>query len=292
MENLRSPIVTLQNAIAGAAYRIAPEREPELSSYIEDQGAAIAIDDGPGFRFGVTTSTKEITTNIATLEFLWASVHAHLILYDEYAKTQRSDSKVFDSRCIPRSRHALELLNWAVTNMGDSGMENWPSHLPRPEQYPAAGTDIHVANELFLCCIAWVVHHELAHLRLGHKPIHTTRSMDEEKDADLVATKWILDRCSDEREYRKRTYGIAAAILALQGMRDDAPFDILRSHPRAFERLDYCLEAAEVGEDEEVYAFAACIMQIQLSYCGVNIAHDGSSFKELYSNYLVEFAQK
>ena len=58
-----------------------------------------------------------------------------------------------------------------------------------------------------------------------------------------------------------------------------------------FERIDYCLTEAGVPDDDEVYAFAACIMQIQLESRGISKVFDAGSFKELFSEYLIAFAR-
>lgn len=291
MPHPRSPVLDLENAIAGAAFRIAPEKEKELADFRDLQGVSLSLADGPAFLFNVNPTSREISTNVATLEFLWCSAHAHLILYDEYSKAQRNGQAKFDTGGNPRSRTALELLNWSVNNLFGQGTAAWPTQAPQPERFPSAGTDIHVANELFLCGIAWIIHHELAHLRLGHTPIRSNRSMIEEREADVEATRWILTESKVPQESRKRAVGIAAAILAMQGIQRPSHFSIFDTHPRTFERIDHCLTAAGVSEDDEVYAFAACIMQIQLASRGVDLAPDAKCFKDLFSEYLVAFAR-
>jgi hypothetical protein len=106
---------------------------------------------------------------------------------------------------------------------------------------------------LFLCALAWIVHHEIAHIRLNHQALVTTCSIAEERDADIEATKWILDKSTVPQESRKRTFGIAAAILALQGFHSPDQFVALKTHPSAFERIDYCLSEAGISEDDEVF---------------------------------------
>lgn len=290
MSHPRSPVLNLQNAIAGAAFRIAPEREGELANFRDSRGVSLALTDGPGFFFNTIPGSPDISTNIASLEFLWCSAHAHLILYDEYSKAQRRGQTQFDTGGNNRSRSALELLNWSVHNLFAKGTEQWPSQFSRPETFPQGRTDVHVANELFLCGVAWIVHHEIAHLRLQHV-IRTSRAHVEEKEADIAATRWILDRSMAQKESQKRALGIAAAILAIQGIQRQSSFNILDTHPRTFQRIDYCLAAAEVPDDDEVYAFAACIMQIQLESRGISIVPDAKSYKELFSEYLVAFAR-
>src|SRR5258708_10655236 len=117
MSHPRSPVLTLENAIAGAAFRIAPEKERELAVFRDLERVSLALKDGPGFMFNVNLKSHEIATNIATLEFLWSSAHAHLVLYDEYSKSQKNGHTQFDTGATPRSRAALALLNCSVGNL-------------------------------------------------------------------------------------------------------------------------------------------------------------------------------
>lgn len=288
----RSPIIALQNSIAASAFRIAPEREAELDNIRDDFGLSFTLLDGPKFQFWVGTSSKEITTTIASLEFLWASTHAHIVLFDEYGKVQRAGEKQFNTGGNERRKHALDLLAWSVSNLSSSGTDEWPKDLPKPVQFPEYGSDIHVTNELFLCAVAWIVHHEIAHIRLGHTPVQTSRSQAEEFEADLEATKWILEHSSVDAESQKRTLGIATAILSLMGIETDCKFSVISSHPAAFERLYRCLDSASANENDKVFAFASVIMQIQLWYSGKSSALDGESLKDMFCLYLVECARK
>lgn len=291
MSHARSPVLELENAIAGCAFRIAPERENELAELRDAHNLTIALVDEPGFNVRVRLLEREVVINVAALEFLWASAHAHLILYNEYCLAQQSGSATFDTGGTDRSRRAMELLAWAGRNISSNGTEIWPATLPRPTRFPADKSDGHVTNELFLCALAWIIHHEIAHIRLNHQAVVTTCSVAEEKDADVAATKWILDKSKVVQESRKRTFGIAAAILALQGFHSPEQFISLKTHPSTFERIDYCLSAAGVPEDDEVFAFAAVTMQIQLACRGIDMRFDGSTFRELYSEYLIEIAR-
>ena len=291
MSDLRSPILELKNAIAGCAFRIAPERASELAELRDLNNLTITLVDEPGFNIRVRLPTHEVIINVAALEFLWASAHAHLILYNEYGLAQRSGSGTFDTGGTERSRKAMKLLAWAGRNISGTGKDQWPVGLPQPVRFPTEKSDGHVTNELFLCALAWIIHHEIAHIRLNHQALATTCSIVEEKDADVAATMWILEKSAVPQESRKRTFGIAAAILALQGFRSPDKFVSLKTHPSTFERIDYCLTAAKVSENDEVFAFAAVTMQIQLASLGINLKFKGSTFRKLYSEYLVEVAR-
>ncbi len=287
----RSPILELENAIAGCAFRIAPEREDELAELCDVKNLTITLVDESGFSIRVRLPENEVVINVASLEFLWASTHAHLILYSEYSLAQRSGSSTFDTGGNERSRNAMELLAWAGRNILDKGTDRWPAHLPRPLPFPTEKSDGYVTNELFLCALAWIIHHEIAHVRQNHPALVTTCSIAEEKDADEKATQWILDKSTVPQESRKRTLGIAAAILALQDLRSPNKFEPLKTHPSTFERIDSCLAKAGVSENDEVYAFSAVTMQIQLACRGIDRLFDGNTFRELYSEYLIEFAR-
>jgi hypothetical protein len=292
MFQLRSPIVSLENAIAAAAFRIAPEREAELGELRDNFELSFTFDDGPGFQFWVGTTSREITTTIASLEFLWASSHAHIVLYDEYRKAQRAGCEQFNTGGNSRCKNALDLLSWAVRNLNSYGTDEWPQDLPRPVQFPEHGSDVRVTNELFLCGVAWIVHHEIAHIRLGHTPVQTNRSQVEEFEADLEATKWMLEHSSVDAESQKRTLGIATAMLSIMGIERDRDFNVSHSHPVAFERLYRCLDIACVEENDNVFAFASVIMQIQLWYSGKAAAYEGDSLKDMFCSYLLEYARR
>lgn len=287
----RSPILTLRDQIAASAFKIAPEREGELDQVRIDENLGLLLVNQPGFTFSVNTISHEMKTSIATLEYLWCSIHAHLVLYRVYCEAQKSGAKHLDTGANPECVAALELLSWAENNLEGSGKKQWPADLPQPS-YDANETGISVSDELFLCAVAWIIHHEIAHVRMGHTHIHTNRLIQDEKQADIEATKWILDQSSVDGETRKRTIGIAAAILAMQGISVKQHYSPLSTHPETFERIDYCMSEAGIDDDDEIFAFASVIMQIQLWYRGICVAHDGVTFRDTFSSYLVEFARQ
>lgn len=291
MNYVRSPILSLENAIASSAFRIAPELENELAEVRDQNNLSFSLVDEPGFSLRVLLMEGEVIINIAALEYLWASVHAHFVLFDEYRKAQEQGIHKFDTGGCDRRKNAVALLDWAVQNISTKGTAKWPQGLPCPEKHPEHESDVHVTNELFLCAIAWILHHEIAHVRLAHPPLSTCRSMSEEKEADIAATRWILSMSKVVSESTKRTFGIALAILAMLGLDEPVNKGPLPTHPDAFERIDYCLSEAGISEVDQVYAFASVIMQIQLAFRGIDKAYDGSSFKVIFSEYLIEFSR-
>ena len=292
MTHPRSPVLDLELAIAGAPYRIAPEREVEMGEWIEANGLEMEVCDGGGFNFKVDLKSKLIRTNVATLEYLWASAYAYLTLYNEYGLAQQRGEGQFDTGWNKRCRDCLDLLRWSVGNLHGSGTEKWPEDLPRPTKNPEPQTDGNNANEMFLCAFAWIVHHELAHVRLGHQPVLKTDTIYEERDADVSATKFILEKCEEPEPRRKRSLGVAVALLAIQSIETKPGPGQLQTHPHAFERIDYCMTESGLSDDDEVFALCACVMQIQLASRGYAVAHDGDSFRSILDSYLLEFKRQ
>lgn len=288
---MRSPILTLSDHIAASAFKIAPERGDELDQVRHAENLELLFVDQPGFTFSVNTVTHEMKTSTATLEYLWCSINAHLVLYRIYCEAQKSGVEHLDTGANPDCVAALKLLEWAENNLENSGKEPWPAELPQPS-YDANESGISVSDELFLCAVAWIIHHEIAHVRMGHTHVHTNHSVQDEKQADIEATRWILDQSSVEGESRKRTIGIAAAILAMQGISEKRHYSPLSTHPETFERIDYCMSEAKIEDDDEIFAFASVIMQVQLWYRGIRVAHEGDTFRDTFSSYLVEFARQ
>lgn len=255
-----SPILLLQEMIAGAPFVAAPEKQADLEQFA--RAANLQIDFRDDRReICVVPTTGEITLGIAALEHLWASAYLYYVLYDEYAQAQRRLETRFDSKGHPRTSVGIDLLNWALNKWNCRARGPWPPAYPRPERDPTPSSDGHIANELFRYAIAWTLHHEIAHVRLQHPAILDWISMPQEREADLAATDWVLGDCVDPRHLRMRTLGVVVAILALDSLEfvgGDTPID---SHPKAYERLAYCLNQYAAPEEDEAFAFALCGMQ-------------------------------
>lgn len=286
---MRSPILSQFNNIASSPYRVSPERIDELREIDIQESFELNILEGSGFRFGVS-SNNSINTNIATLEYLWSSSYAHLILYDQYIKCHNAGNKYFDTGQPGIIQSAVDLFKWGTINLNSTGNLSWPSGYPKPKMNMEQYSWENITNELFLCSVAWIIHHEVSHVRLKHSALETTNCIQEEKEADIAATLWITEQCNEE-ELTKRTLGMVSAILSLQAFEDLKKHEQTRTHPKAFERIYYCLSHTNLDENHILYAFTSVIMQIYLAFCGINVAHDGETFRDMFSEYIYEYAK-
>jgi hypothetical protein len=287
-----SPILDLEHAIAGAAFGIAPERALELAEDERTDKFHLVWSDRPGFDIGVVVQTQQATLPIAALEYLWCCAYLFWVLYQEYVEAQRSSNSGLDLAQSPRATNAINLLNWASRNMAQPGVQPWPDGSAHPMRNPEYASDAHVANELFLCAIAWIIHHELGHVRKRHNRADALFPLKKEQEADFEATDWVMCRSSVSLETQKRQLGIVTALMAIQFLDKPTRGDsYVRSHPLSIERLDYCLDRAEVGDDSVVCAFAAVALQFQLGQLDIPVDLDGASIRDVLRGLQAAFVQ-
>jgi hypothetical protein len=195
---MRSPICHLKDQIAGSPFSSAPEKESLCKEHRETYRITFALVDESFFRIRVRINQEsknhEVVLPIAALEYLWAFSHYCWVLTQEYAQAQENGFSDFNCVGNERLQESFHLLAWAKVNLTGTGTEQWPQHGPCPRHTPLSdGDDEHVATELFLCALAWMLHHEIAHIVLGHPFVNTFLSYNEERDADAFATNWLLD---------------------------------------------------------------------------------------------------
>lgn len=292
---MRSPICVLEHDIAGVAFNIAPERETELVALRVKHGFEFELTDKRDSEhpsrnvIGIDVTTGVITLPIAALEYLWACSYHYWIVTQEYAKAQHAGQKTFNATGNNRLQDAAKLAAWSEDNMKTSGLAPWPQRLPAPSHTPTRHGDIHVANELFLCALGWIVHHEIGHAVLGHPAIPVGFSKQQEKEADLYATQWILSGLDwNDLRLHKRALGVAIALLHIQSLDGTSPCG---PHPRAYERLCYCLERYKVGRHEAIEAFTVIVLQLLFLEQELTPDIHGESFSSILSDFLLTISR-
>lgn len=285
---MSSPVLTLTDWVAASPFRIAPEKAPQLTGFLDQTKTILEINDRPGFLVNVTR--ERVRFSESALELLWTAAHAYCVLFDEYKKGFDRHETHFDVGAVPRARRAVELYDWALAKCQDGSSVQWPSADIVPIKDATALSDIHVANELFLTSTAWILLHEIAHLRLGHSAV-TPASKKEEQDADFAATEWVLPPDNDAGTTTKRVLGVASAILALTALDLRARSFNSSTHPRSFERLLYCLDRTAIAEDHFVYMVVYVLLQIHLAWNALPFAKPEGTFREMCEEACVFLAR-
>lgn len=259
-----TPIAVLVPHLFKAITNIAPERInafqrefPDLTFEVLDTQKWIARVDVP---------TKHIQVSTKVAEVLWSAGLAYFLVY----QTTRGNRG--GMTLIPQAgsdlQRSLELLSWSVSSIQpENGLRPevgvWPGHCQCPCSNPVPGSNENVADELMLCMLAFVLHHELAHIRLRHG----RQNVDSERDADYAASDWILggvDRRSSF--YIKRVLGIAARLSLAAGRSTHSGEYSGQTHPRTFDRLFQVLDRHLSGEPDHIaWYFTSASLALHLS---------------------------
>lgn len=293
---MRSPICLLEPQIAGAPFNVAPERASLCAQQRDDHKIDFVLVDEPKFgirvRLNTDRNTPEIVLPIASLEYLWAFSHYFWVLTQEYASTQRTGATQFDCVGNKRLKESASILQWAKANLVNTGTASWPSSGPRPTQDFYSCDDSHVATELFLCAIAWILHHEIAHVVLQHPMMNTAFSQHEEREADKHATDWLLGGLPQtDPKLKKRALGLTVAVLCLQSLEVDTVSCLRNTHPAAHDRIFNNTSIYKVGNDEVLEAMCTVVLQYLFHDTGVSANIDGESFSEIFGDMLYDISR-
>ena len=293
---MRSPIFHLINQIADAPFTSAPEKEIMCAEHIDTFRISRALVDERmfGVRVRLDKESKPvIVLPIAALEYLWAFSHYCWVLTQEYAQSQRNGDSEFNCVENDRLQNSFSLLGWAKKNLSGSGTEQWPQKGPRPRHAPIShGDDEHVASELFLCSLAWMLHHERAHVVLNHPYVNTSCSEMEEREADEFATRWLLDGLEEnDPRLKKRALGIAVAVLCLQSLEVGTVTCLRNTHPAAYDRIFKNITSYKCGNEEVIEAVCIVVLQYLFHEEGVVANVNGSTFSEILNDLLYDISR-
>ena len=275
---MQSPIRHLmENHVAGSVFTIAPERIAEFDVSL-DNFDLIFTNERP-WKFCVDPKTREIFLSRGAIELIWCASLAHFLFYTRLIQGKKFDQPVeIDPNSDERVSNALKLLRWAIKCQldGDTG-DNWPPNLPTPEKVPVKESDENVADELCLVTCAFLLHHELAHLRAGHAaftkqqlqdPTNAALSVAQEKEADIEAAEWVLAGIDVESPmFVKRMLGCVHGFLLATAMGFYGWGLGGKTHPYSYDRLTSLLKRL-LGNDPHVtkgFAFAVLDLHFQNS---------------------------
>lgn len=293
---MRSPICLLEAQIAGSPFNVAPEKASLCAQRRDDHKIDFVMVDEPKFgvrvRLDADSQKPEIVLPIASLEYLWAFSHYCWVLTQEYAAAQRAGVNQFDCVGNQRLRESIRILQWAKANLVSTGRNPWPESGPRPKQDSHSCDDSRVATELFLCAIAWILHHEIAHVVLQHPLLSTAFSEQEERDADRYATEWLLGGLpQSDPKLKKRALGLAVAVLCLQSLEVDAVSCLRNTHPAAHDRIFENTAMYQVGNDQVVEALCTVVLQYLLHETGIAANVDGETFSDILGDLLYDISR-
>jgi len=318
--NHRSPIQHLYKHLIPSQANIAPEKAMELQQLLDKYKITFVIDDqSKDMVFFADHADNSITIGLKALERLWARAYAYVSLYEFMTKKLLADPTVTDFDLTdPAVKPGMDLLAWAVDveirlREPDPGDLSWPPGLPRPIPGAAKDSLENAADELFLCAIASVLHHEVGHVHLKHDP-RTLPSVTSgvkpeedpkvkeadaiwlgwEKDADAWSASWLLEGLDQEDgRFLKRVLGTALGYLWLASRNVHTGRWLRRHHPPAWDRLYHNIKQhVPDNHGHPIWLFVAYILQLHLFSLGQHPQVGECEHPEEWVNRLLDHVSK
>lgn len=277
---MTSPIAVLKQFVFPALRRIAPEKGDDLISIIEQKNIKFKFIQGDArILFRADSINGVISVGEKCLERLWAMSYAYFLFYEAMSKAKHRDITVecIDFKSDPELEKAGELLSWATSvdwqikaegKQLQTPLPEWPESLPKPVENPQTASNEDVADKLFLSAVGFILHHELAHIQLGHTKTTGVESILNEKDADRGAAKWLLDGLqSTDNEFIQRIFGIAIALLWMATLEAYVP-STGETHPPGYDRLYQTLSLFVDDDWHPVWSFTSIALEMHLEASG------------------------
>lgn len=270
LAGMTSPIKHVMWYLHDALVNIAPEQKEAFDREFED--FAITYLDDHHWVCEVDVAARHIRLSRKVPEVMWAASLAYYKLYTELQARLGGRSMSAPLELKPNQMPALgpsmSLLHWALDSWLNKLDLEWPAGLPRPTEDEQSQIDEKVATELCLGATAFLVHHELAHIRLRHGG---GDQLDQERDADFAAADWALAGLADETDVRfvKRALAVALALELVVAYGIHAGKHGDEEHPRSFDRLMHTLDRHVRDENHSVWYFLVATLKLHLD----NVSH-------------------
>ena len=268
---MRSPIRHLmKGSLAGSVFAIAPERMAQFDSSVGE--FTIVYTNDRKWRFCADPKTKTAFISRGSIELIWCASLAHFLFYTRIIQGRIiSKPTLIDPNTDAPTKRALSLLLWAINcQLNGDASDNWLEDYPCPLKSPEKESDENVADELCLVTCAFLLHHELAHIRLGHSAkVGSELSLAQEKEADIEAADWILNNLETTSPmFVKRMLGIVQAGLLTTALSMYKNSFGGNTHPFPHDRLSSLVSRPLGNERHIAKGFAFAILSIHLQQSG------------------------
>lgn len=306
--NGTTPVRTLVVACGnGASFpgevmkQVSPEKADQLEAIVTDLGITFRIDNNAGeIHFQADSRRKVIVVGTKCLSRLWVHAFAYFTFFTDLVPLKVSDpSAPLKLQSSDRLRKAAALLKWAVkadlhfqlggTRELDSSMASLPPEIEPIFSDREFAVDKRFADRHATVALGFILHHELAHVRLGHIATKGLLSIEQEKEADRAAAEWLLGSPDlDGKELLKRQLGVTIALGWLAS-RNVYIGHSSTTHPPAWDRLYQVLEQYVENDDAIAWAFAAALLGVHLENqrrSEIDLGKECESFKEGVNDYI------
>ncbi len=293
-ETTHSPTKELLRDVHTAIINIAPERAAEFHKKFDSFTIEYLDDDE--FIANVRNESKHIKLSTGAMELLWVLAYVHFQYYYKILQKIGCETETeVRGEQLAQIQPAIELLEWVMNrhlkllewkqNGGTKPERNlWPEKLPSPLSSKNDEDDEAVASEFTRGAVAALIHHELAHIALGHSG---KSEIDPEKDADAHSWDWILgsnNTGGDAAELKRILMLIHAALV---GVAVDIRLNrnTLIGHPRNIDRLANLLGRFDLDSNDLAYAFCLTILQFHTGFTAHSFRTPGVEYASFHKAF-------
>ena len=272
LATMQSPIRHLMaDNLGNSVFNIAPERKSEFDISLDNFDLIYTNERRWKFCADADPSKRVVFVSRGAVELIWCSSLADFLLYTRLIQGKKLDRPTeIDPHSDGGVSNALKLLRWAIIcQLENDTADNWPPNLPIPQETPADGPD-NAANELCLVSCAFLLHHELAHIRLRHSAgVDNALSLSQEKEADIAAAEWVLDGIdADSLIFVKRMLGVVQAFLLATAIGLYGGNLGGNSHPFSYDRLTSLLNRFLGNANHITKAIAFAVLALHFKNSG------------------------
>ena len=261
---MKSPIKLVMAHVHAAPRNVVRERVSEFDAQFSDY--VLEFLDDHKWIAHVDVDDRHIRVSRRVVEVLWAASLAYLRVFE--AIKERTAGRMHESVLIEFAadgelQRVMKLFQWAMESWLNAEDVPWPADLPRPVPNPTKKSDADCADELSLAATAFILHHELAHIRLRHAG---PGDLDAERDADREAASWLLSGFDGDEDpkFIKRALGTATALGVLVARGIHTGDFGGTTHPRSFDRLMHALDRYVRYPNHLVWFFVIAMLTLHL----------------------------
>jgi len=300
--NVESPVNILIPDIMASPFRIAPERQNELRSLIEQRNITVEIKSNEvTFLLESNSVDSKIYLSLPTLERLWAYSFSYLHIMTLFLATGPGQYLEFGKHYGPIVEDMKRLLLWALDEERLRKRDYaWPKHLPNPASKSYYPQIIEKTNEMYLGMMGWILLHEIAHINLNHvlhKFTDLPTRLNYEKAADKWATDWVFEKlpvCAQPDNVRVwRTIVVSLALSTIAAVEYHTIEEQSSDHPNPADRLlafltNYVGETGDAQMPLHEISWIIPMVVIQTHFANRNVPETLKGPYAGISDYLIE----
>lgn len=271
-DEITSPIRHLIRHAKNLAAKISPKKREIAEQYCKD--VTLKITNEGTWVNHYDPNTKTIVFSKKLLEIIWVCSHMYVTFFTDVVQAKKllrlegEPKVIIDLNAIPSVVAAADLLDWIFSDWLDEKDTAWPAHLMRPIPDPLTDSPQNWADELTLCAIAFLLHHELAHHYLKHGGEEEGfETIQRERQADYSSADFLLSGLQPgDNFFIKKSMAIAVVLSIRIAYAIKTGKWGGDSHPRCFDRIVHVLDRYIDSENRNhsAWTFAWSIIYFHL----------------------------